>query len=72
MKNKKTIENITTRVDPKFKKEMIEIKEARIKNRLDKNKKSDRSLTKMITKHNSWPIIKRDLIAIDMENENGK
>ncbi|KKK93963.1 hypothetical protein LCGC14_2687580, partial [marine sediment metagenome] len=31
--------NITTRVDPKFKKEMIEIKEARIKNRLDKKKK---------------------------------
>ncbi len=72
MKNKKTIENITTRVDPKFKKEMIEIKEARIKKGLDKNKKSDRSITKMIIKHNSWPIIKRDLIDIDMDKENGE
>ena len=70
MKNKKTIENVTTRVDPKFKKEMIEIKEARIRNGLDKNKKSDRSLTKMIPKHNSWPLIKQDLIELEMDNEN--
>ena len=62
MRNKKTIENITTRVDPKFKQEMIEIKENRINNGNDKKKMSDREITGLIPKHNFWGKIKEDII----------
>lgn len=64
MKNKKTIENITTRVDPKFKQEMREIKEDRLINGNDKKKMSDREITGLIPKHNFWRKIKEDIINL--------
>lgn len=59
--------NVTTRIHPDFKEELLEIKKERIENGMDKKKKSDRVITKLIIKHNSWEDIKEDII--EAENE---
>ncbi len=61
-------ENVTTRIHPDFKEELIQIKKERIERGIDEKKKSDRAITKLITKHNYWENIKEDMI----EEENGR
>lgn len=64
-------DNVLTRVDESFNEELEEIKDERVKNDLDEKRISTRELTELITKHNSWPIIKKDLLKIKLEkNDN--
>ncbi len=50
------------RADPKFKTEMENIKKKRVCKKVDKKKTSDKKLTSMIPKHNSWKKMKEDII----------
>lgn len=65
-KEKKAI-NITARIGETFNKEIEEIKKKRLELGVDKKKKSTRRLTDLIVKHNSWPIIKREMVKIELE-----
>lgn len=58
-------ENKTTRVHPKFKEELNDIKKKRIKDGLDKKKKSDRAITGLIIRHDYWKDIKGDIIGAE-------
>ena len=51
--NKKSINNILTRIDPKMKKDLDkEVIDKRIEKGMDEKKKSIRWVTKLMTKHN--------------------
>jgi hypothetical protein len=64
---KKKIKERTTRIDERFSNELKEIRKARLKNRMDKKKISDRRLTALIPKHKKWPLIKREIIDLSQE-----
>jgi len=66
MVNKK---NIIVRVGENFQSEIEEIKEERLKRKIDKKKKSTRRLTNLITQHKGWAKIKEDTIEVILENE---
>ncbi len=67
-------ENITTRIGPRFKKDLDRIRDRRVELGLDKHPKSDRWLTTMISKHQIWK--KRIMADIaeheEEEDSNGK
>lgn len=57
-----TNKTIPTRVDPKFKQALEEIKLERIKEGRDKKFKSDGRITLAIIRHENWQEIKEDII----------
>ncbi len=63
------IENSTTRIDPRFNKELEEIKKERLKRKIDKKKVSSRAITSLIPKHKLWEKIKRDILEYIFKEE---
>lgn len=57
------------RIGDNFKKEIDNINKERIKRGIDKRNKSVRKITDLITRHNSWPIIKEEIINLDMREQ---
>ena len=62
----------TTRIGEDFNREIEKIKKARIDLGLDKKKKSTRTLTNLLIKHDSWAKIKQDTIEINLKEKDGK
>lgn len=62
--------SVTARIGEDFSKEVEEIKDERLKRRIDKKRKSTRRLTNLIIKHGGWGKIKEDTILINLgDNE---
>jgi len=59
--------NHTARIGDLFNDEMEKIITARVMSGIDKKRKSIRRLTNLITKHNSWDIIKNDLMEVKLD-----
>jgi hypothetical protein len=63
------INALMARIDHQFKKDLDEISINRIKFGNDKYKRSERRITKAITRHPLWPQIKTDLAKIPFAEE---
>ena len=61
---------ITTRIDLGFSKELAGIRKKRLENGNDKKKISDRKLTALIPKHEKWKSIKEEMINLDKNTIN--
>lgn len=59
--------NVTSRIGKEFNDELEDIKEERLKRKIDKKRKSTRRLTNLIIKHRDWKKIKEDTIEIKLE-----
>lgn len=57
----------TQRIGENFNQQIEEIKQIRLNLGKDKKKSSTRKLTDQIIKHNSWEIIKEELIQFDFQ-----
>jgi len=68
IKRENNVKNHTCRVGNDFNKEVGKINDRR--KELRKRVLSMRMLTNILIKHNSWHIIKQDLIRLDLENRN--
>ena len=60
---------IIARIDSGFKKELEDIKLERVKDGLDLKLRSDKRLTKAMTKLSMWKEIKRKISEADFEDE---
>ncbi len=67
MKNEK---NITARIGELFNEELESIKNERLRNGMDKKKKSTKKLTNLIIRHDSWAQLKEDMINLSTEEDN--
>ena len=61
-------QNVTARIGEDFSKEIEEIKDERLKRKIDKKRKSTRKLTNLIIKHDAWNKIKEDTIQINLRD----
>ena len=59
--------NITARIGDKFSEALEEIKDERIKRKIDKKRKSTKKLTNLIVSHRDWNNIKEDTIEVKLE-----
>lgn len=69
LKEKISIKNHTARIGEKFSQEIDDIKSERLKLKKDKKKKSTRRLTNLLVRHNLWPKIKKEMIEINLSEE---
>lgn len=67
MKGKK--QNSITRISPRLEAELKEIQQARKDSGTDKATTSINDLTGLIVKHNSWPLIKKEIIDYNFKDE---
>lgn len=63
----KKLKDSLQRVDIDFLKEIENIKDERLTLGLDKNRIPTRILTRLIVKHNSWDLIKSEIIKEDIK-----
>lgn len=61
------INDKTVRVDPTFNDEIEDIKKKRLEKKLDHKRISTRIITALIRKHNSWKMIKEDLVKVKID-----
>ena len=66
-KKKKDAINHMTRIDKSLNDELEFIKDERLKQGIDKKRKSTRILTKLLIKHNHWGVIKAEMIQLKLE-----
>jgi hypothetical protein len=62
-------ENQITRINPKFNEELIDIQKQRKENGLDKTHTSINDITSLIPRHNSWPLIKKEIVEYNFNDE---
>lgn len=62
--------DIQARIGKEFNNEIEEIKDKRLRNGLDKTRRSTSSLTNLITKHSYWQKIKEEAIGLIIKEEN--
>ncbi len=61
--------NITVRIDPRFNSELEDIKDKRLKRKIDKKRISSRKLTSLIPRHKRWEKIKEEIIEYIFKKE---
>ena len=63
--------NHTERIGVDFSLELKEIEDRREESGLDKKRRSTRELTNLIIKHVHWPVIKEEMIELNIGGEDG-
>ena len=61
--------NILTRVDPRFNDELEDIKEQRLKRKIDKKRISSNKLTSLIPRYKGWSKMKEEIIEYIFRKE---
>ena len=65
----KSLNKVTVRISKAFINDLNSIQEERLNSGIDKKKRSIRALTELLTNHNYWLVIERDIIAFKFSHE---
>ena len=63
------MKNILTRIDPRFNNELEDIKNERLKRKIDRKKISSRKLTSLIPRYKGWGKMKEEIIEYSFKKE---